>query len=494
MRALRTRLARGRAEDEGAVAILVGLLAIVIFACAALAVDIASLSMERQKLHDHVDSAAHAGAFELPSSGSSAKTWAVTMAKRQDSAMTPDTDLFCVVASTGSSKQVAAGQIPATCDPGTYNSASVRCNTKICSIPCPTSARCNTIRVSDAKDVDYDFAPIIGQKKGTTGSVSSAACKGSCGDTLPNPMDIVIMADRTTSMSDTHREQMKTAIVDSLGVMDPTLHYVAFGALHKSRSSGSCATAATSASDGVTGGDWIAVPFTNDYKANRDSAINSNSTLVKGVRCMPSGAVSGLSTGSYGTHLASAMKGAARYLLGKQPNNLTSLPKRPGTPKKVIIFETDGQPDELVKTGSTSLDNSADLGSDRNFYGNGNGQRGCDNFNQVSQYAKDNNITVLVIGFGDANTAPCEKPVTSGGAARTPRSPWVRDYLAKAASPGPSGTPSKAESDCSTNAERVAENKDGDYYFCAVSGSELGPIFATAIVAVTESIRLIEMP
>lgn len=494
MRALRTRLVRGRADDEGAVAILVGLLAIVIFACAALAVDIASLSMERQKLHDHVDSAAHAGAFELPSSGSSARTWAVTMAKRQDSTMTPDTDLFCVVASTGSSKQVAAGQIPATCDPGTYNSAALRCNTKICSIPCPTTARCNTIRVSDAKDVDFDFAPIIGQEKGSTGSVSSAACKGSCGDTLPNPMDIVIMADRTTSMSDTHREQMKTAIVDSLGVMDPTLHYVAFGALHKSRTGGSCATAATSASDGVTGGNWIAVPFTNDYKADRDSPINTNSKLVKGVQCMPSGAVPGLSTGSYGTHLASSMKGAARYLLGKQPNNLTSLPKRPGTPKKVIIFETDGQPDELVAGGSTSLDNSGDLGADRNFYGNGNGKEGCDNFNQVSQYAKDNNITVLVIGFGDANTAPCEKPVTSGGSARTPRSPWVRDYLAKAASPGPSGAPSKAESDCSSNAERVAENKDGDYYFCAVSGSELGPIFATAIVAVTESIRLIEMP
>ena len=322
--------------------------------------------------------------------------------------------------------------------------------------------------------------------------MSSAACKGSCGDTLPNPMDIVIMADRTTSMSDTHREQMKTAIVDSLGVMDPTLHYVAFGALHKSRAGGSCATAATSASDGVTGGNWIAVPFTNDYKADRDSPINTNSKLVKGVQCMPSGAVPGLSTGSYGTHLASSMKGAARYLLGKQPNNLTSLPKRPGTPKKVIIFETDGQPDELVAGGSTSLDNSGDLGADRNFYGNGNGKEGCDNFNQVSQYAKDNNITVLVIGFGDANTAPCEKPVTSGGSARTPRSPWVRDYLAKAASPGPSGAPSKAESDCSSNAERVAENKDGDYYFCAVSGSELGPIFATAIVAVTESIRLIE--
>ena len=59
---------------------------------------------------------------------------------------------------------------------------------------------------------------------------------------------------------------------------------------------------------------------------------------------------------------------------------------------------------------------------------------------------------------------------------------------------GPGGAPGKAESDCSTNAERVGENKDGDHYFCAVSGSELGPIFATAIIAVTEGFRLIETP
>jgi len=493
MRALRERR-EAHGEDQGAVAVMIGLLAIVMFACAALAVDVASLSMERQKLHDHVDSAAHAGAYELPNNGSSAKTWAVTMAKRQDANMTPDTDLFCVVASTGATKQVAAGQIPATCDPGSYSNASVRCNTKICSIPCPATGRCNTLRVSDSKDVDYTFARVLGRNKGTTGSVSSAACRGSCGETLPNPMDVVIMADRTTSMSDADRGLMKTAIVDSLGVMDPALHYVAFGTLHKSKATTSCSTAASTASDGVAGGSWIAVPFSNDYKSNRDAPINSNSGIVKGVNCLPSGAVPGLSTGSYGTHLASAMKGGARYLLGLTSNNLSSLPKRAGVAKKVLIFETDGQPDELLTSGSTSISNSDDLGAGRNFYDNGNGKRGCENLTNVAAQAKAQGIIVLVIGFGDANDASCEKPVTSGGSARTPRSPWVRDYLAASASSAPDGGPSKAESDCSTTAERKAENGDGDYYYCAASGSELGPIFATAINAVTESIKLIKMP
>lgn len=488
MRALVSRAVRHR-DDEGAVALLVGLLAIVIFACAALAVDIASLTMERQKLHDHVDSAAHAGAFELPSDGNRARTWAVTMAKDQDPTMTPDTELFCVIASTGTTRKIAPGQIPATCDPGAYSNASVRCNVKICSIPCPVSARCNTIRVTDSKDVDFDFAPIIGTNTGSTGAVSSAACKGACGETLPNPMDIVFMADRTTSMADVDREEMKTAIIDSLNTMDPTLHYVAFGALHKSRSTSGCATSATTASDGTTGGTWIPVPFSNTYKADRDAAINTSSPLVKGVQCLPNSAVPGLSTGSYGTHLASALKGASRYLLGLDANNLAALPPRPGTPKKVIIFETDGQPDELLTGGSTSIGDSNDLGGGRNTYGNTNGKKGCDNFAAVAEQAKKEGITVLVIGFGAARSASCEKPGNN-----TPRSPWVRDYLASAASPSSTGVTSQAESDCDTSAERSDENEDDDYYFCAASGSELGPIFATAINAVTESIKLIEMP
>ena len=159
--------------------------------------------MERQKLHDHVDSAAHAGAFELPASGPTPRRWAVAMAKTQDSTMTPDTELFCVVASTGAGKQVATGA-----DPGHLRPRDLlppprsRCNTKICSIPCPTTARCNTIRVSDSKDVDFDFAPIIGRKKGSTGLGGVRGLQGArAGTTLPNPMDVVIMADRTTSMA-----------------------------------------------------------------------------------------------------------------------------------------------------------------------------------------------------------------------------------------------------------------------------------------------------
>ena len=486
------RRVRGDRDEGGAIALMVALLAVVLFGCAALAVDYAALVLERQKLHDHVDAAAHAGAYELPSNGMRALTAADQMAKANDGTMSPTSELYCVVASTGASRQIAEGQIPATCDPGAFDSSAVRCNTRLCSIPCPASGKCNTVRVSDDKTVPFNFAPVLGRDQGSTGSVSSAACKGSCGETVPNPLDVLIMADRTTSMSDSDRAQMQQAILGSLEVMDPALHYVAFGAMHKSRGGSSCATAATTVSDGVTGGTWIPVPFTDDYLTTGPApGLNRGSKLVRGVECLPNGAVPGLSTGSYGTHLASAFKGGARYLIGLDPNNISSLPKRPGVAKKVLIFETDGMPDELLdnsSTSTTSLTNAGDVGAGRNSYGNGRGVQGCRNLTRVAEQAKDRGVKVLMIGFGAARSASCEK----GGS--RPRPPWVRDFLAEAASPTDSGTPSRAETDCSSTVERTNENTDGDYYFCAATGSELSSIFATAINTVTEGIRLVELP
>ena len=46
--------------------------------------------------------------------------------------------------------------------------------------------------------------------------------------------------------------------------------------------------------------------------------------------------------------MASALKGAARFLLGYDVNNLSSLPVREGAVRKVVIFETDGMPDEAM--------------------------------------------------------------------------------------------------------------------------------------------------
>ena len=66
------RALQRRHEDSGAVAVIVAALVIVLFGMAALGVDIAQQMRDRQDLRDTMDTAAHAGAYELPGNGAGA--------------------------------------------------------------------------------------------------------------------------------------------------------------------------------------------------------------------------------------------------------------------------------------------------------------------------------------------------------------------------------------------------------------------------------------
>ena len=48
--------------------------------------------------------------------------------------------------------------------------------------------------------VDFGFANVFGRSEGSTGSVGSAACKGSCGQEAPNPLDVVFMEAEETPL------------------------------------------------------------------------------------------------------------------------------------------------------------------------------------------------------------------------------------------------------------------------------------------------------
>ena len=431
VRRRRTGLGRPGSDERGATALLTAFLSLALLASAALGVDIAMQVMEKQKLTDTLDMAAHAGAYELPGNGAGAAAAALAMANANDFGADPVVDLWCVVAATGTPKAPNAAQIPSTCNPGTapFTAArypGLRCNNALCAIPCVPAQgdMCNTVRVADSKVVPFAFGPAVGTPEGSTGNQVSVACKGSCGAELPNPMDVVVVADRTPSMSDANRGQMQQGMKAMLQGMQPSQHYVAFSALHKSKSNpgaGHCKAEDTEASEGATAGTWIPVGFSNNYWITPPSgatppALNQNSELVKVMSCLPAS-----SRGGFGTHLAGALKAASRYLLGYTTNNLSSLPARQGTPRKAIIFETDGMPDEIVDGGTTSLTSSGDIGEGRNYYGNGNGVDGCENMETVAGNAKAAGILVVTIGFGDANSASCEKPVTSSGSNRTPR-------------------------------------------------------------------------
>jgi hypothetical protein len=69
----------------------------------------------------------------------------------------------------------------------------------------------------------------------------------------------------------------------------------------------------------------------------------------------------------------------------------------------------------------------------------------------------------------------------------------VRDVLAAAASDKAPGVHSSANT-CSTPALIFAENSDGDYFFCASPETDLGPIFVSAINAISPNSRLVRIP
>ncbi len=450
--------------ERGASMLIFALLVPVLFGSIALAIDYGHLLFERQHLSNALDAAALAGVTSLPNDPVSAQSAALSYAGLNDPGTVPTVKFWCVVGSAGAAKTVASGQVPSVCDPGT--TAGAKCNETICAIPCATGSghTCNSITVTASTDVPFAFAPVIGINTGNTGALSSNACRGSCGAQSPNPMNVAIVADRTGSMSDTDLSSLKSGIQSTLQTMTKDQQYVALGTIGRSSSTSGCIT---NPSGSQTSGPWLPVPFSNDYTTSATPpALNNSSNLVKGLQC--------LAHSSTGTSLASPMKAAARYLLGFDPNNLGSLPTRSGTPRNAIILETDGQPNEPDVAGSTSISTPGDIGSS-------NGITACNNLKAVAADAKARGILVVTVGY-NLSTERC------GGTGA-----YVRDVLAAAASPDAQGNPSTANS-CTTAADIAAENSDGDYFFCAGSGTALGPIFVSAINAISGSSHLISIP
>jgi Putative Flp pilus-assembly TadE/G-like len=485
---------RGECGERGAIAILTAFLTVVVLAVAALGVDIATQVNERQKLHDTVDAAAHAGAYRLPLSGTLADSDARAFATNNGLTVTPSVDFFCVVASklVGGIWVVDNSQIPATCNPASVGGSftGFRCNTRICSIPCNPAALdlCNTIRVSATKPVPFSFAPAVGiTQPGSTGAVTSVACKGSCGTIPLNPMDVAVVADRTGSMSSTDINAMIAGIKSMFQKMTPSQQYVALGTIGWSSSGAAANCKSMDSPSSPTGpsdatGLWIPVPFSSDYLTAGTTNINTTSPLVQAVNCLTNAS-------GTGTHLAAPMKAAARYLLGLDANNLGTFPARTGIVRKAIIFETDGAPNEKYTGGDPALSATGGIGS----AAPNTTDAACNNLKTVATNAKSATpgILVVTVAFNAAKINAADKCSTAGGSA------WLVDTLAAAASDKSPGVPSAANFDCAdatVGGGQYKENTDGDYFFCAGTGTDMAAIFVTAFTQIANGIRLIQLP
>ena len=468
-----------RRDEQGAIAILTGLLAVVLLACSALAVDIASLSSQRQQLHDTVDTSALSGALLLPD-GSAAEAEARAVAFQNDADATPAVKFYCIVGSKGTPPVVDTLFIPTACNPGAapYVDGAfypgLKCNSKICAIPCVPSEgdACNAIEVGDEKPVPYGFAGVLGVKEGSTGSLSAVACKGGCGTLASNPIDIAVIADRTSSMSTSAFAAVKTGVQDMLKVMTPSMHQVMFGLNSRSVASGACLTAPAASK---TTGKWFPITTggTNLYKDYLSSTtpptLNVNSPLVKGMQCMSQ-------SNGLGTWLASPIDAAEEML--------RTDPSRNPLAKKAIIYMTDGEPNEderVLRPGSNR--NSATP------WGDSDQRTACDNALTAANEAKSKDVMVITIAY-DVSTTRC------GGSSGDP---LLTTRLAALAGPAPTaddggdgagGLPGG----CGTQAAITSENGDGDYFFCAAQPSDLAAIFVQAAVVVSGGSHLVWMP
>jgi len=607
-----------RDAQRGASAVVLALSMVVMMGAAALGMDIATFAYVKQLVRNSVDSAAQIGASQLGSGTSTtAVSTAITAAFNKAytgnftgwgnyprtlptvAATDPRTrnvlkiSFLCVVGNpTRPTDPTVAAQALSVCGVSSYATSDVKCSTSACAVPCPATAACNSVSVSANVTVNFVFAPAINIDQADTGAVTTLSC--ACGDGVSsNPMNVVVMADRTPSMfsedgarvwnstlgkydGDRDLTALKGGIQSMLKIMTPAQQYVAFGAIHKSLpkvSSGDRATPPTASDDlftyttttvdqysnkvtsintitssicaaakyywynsrcyttsartvrvtsitnitsavcaaanyywnssdnscyqtktptttstrhDVFNGTWVPVAFSNNYLNAAGTGLNTNTDLYKSVANLTySNATTSSdgrtyssykqSDGYYGnTHLAAAMKGAAQYLLNKDPSNpnniaaLDAVSKRPdtfGTPKNVIIFETDGAPSEVFTNATSTssdllkLDNHDDIG-------NTDGEQACKNFDQVAQYAKDAGILVITIGFGDA--ASSSNYCSSANRTKTAAA------LAAAASPV-NGVASTADKACAD------ENKDQDNYYCAANGSDLANVFRAAL-------------
>ncbi len=288
----------------------------------------------RASVVNALDQASTAASQKLPTDGAGAIATARQYAHDNDFDIDPSdvgVTFRCIVGDRNGDGQPDRFDIPAVCPQLT--SAAFTCINQLCYAMCATPTdgthKCNTIVVKGQKTVKFGFAPIFGVAGAQAPGFVSAACSGACGGPPTLPLDLVLILDRTGSMSFEDLDNVRNGAEAILQLFDPAVQHVALGILGPSTSSpcanGGLGNAASS------GGSWLPVPLSDDYQ-NSDGTLNTNSLLDETIRC----ASDGFHKSSVGTNLGDPVKTATDYLMANG---------RPGV-KKGIILLTDGEANE----------------------------------------------------------------------------------------------------------------------------------------------------
>ena len=254
---------------------------------AGLTIDIGNAYRVKQSLQASADAASAAGAGNLPSPGAA-----------------------IAAATSFGSEPGGKNQIPGSGLVSLQADANCVTGPKFCN-------PANTVQVTESADVPTYFLHLVGIDHVTV-TVHSQACSP-CGAL---PLDIVMVLDRTGSMTSQKLANAKQGVTSFLDDLDPAIDNVGLVVLPPAASVGArCSSAPTSNYD-LTNAAYLVVPLGNDY-ASSPGNLNSSSDLISTLNCVQAGGQ---------TAYANALDAAQAEL---DANG------RPGV-QKVIIFLSDG--------------------------------------------------------------------------------------------------------------------------------------------------------
>jgi hypothetical protein len=458
---------RDRARGErGQIIVLFALVIVMLMGMVALAVDVGVLRNASQNLWNALDAGALAGASQLPADGTNAEALANQFLQENYPAGLPPGNVSvsfrCLIGSNGGSPRLS--DVPGVCDPGP--GVSWTCNSSICVAFCEPSAgdTCNTIVLAGEAEVPYRFGPAVGVNDASTGPIISAACRGPCGAPPESPVDIVLIIDRTGSMSGADTINAKNAAQAARRILDPAQQWLSLSLLGPTNTAAAgCATQplpppppGATANIPADVNKWVPIGLTGFNWKGR------NPTIVGDYRQAGSGMASAIScypNSSTRTDLRDPIR-MARYVLENSPRAGAAVTKG-------IIFETDGEPNISTDTSNTNY---------------------CLQAEQQATAAKGAGIEMFTIGFGlDVGALNCPDP--SGTYRGQPASRLVADMATHVATDParlddlPCGDP---------------ENGDGDHYYCVPKTSGASPdltnAFKSAINQLVGGTRLIQLP
>lgn len=429
-----------RRDERGSILVLAAASIVVVIGAAASSIDVGTLIHERGSVQNATDAGALAGAQELPDNPSAAQAIAIQYALKNNpnlDASQIQVSFRCLISASGGSPNLS--DIPGACDPKGGASWTVNGSTAISPCVPGSGDKCNVIVVKASNTVDFHLAPAFGIDSGSTGILTSAACKGSCGLPGDAPVDLLMILDRTSSMSTGDITNLRNAANAVLKIYNPSFQWVGLGLLGSSNGSSTCSGAPSvnvMAASPATN-NWVPIGLTGNGAPLNEAYVDASQNLNAGTRLVK--AISCFNQSSTGTDLASPMSAAASYL---QANGRSKAVKG-------ILFMTDGEPN-----GST-----------------------CSAAASAASAAKAAKIEVYTVGFGVDGSNTC--PDTSGSY----QGRSVVQLLANMAT-------NSVSLGCSS-----ADNTNDDHFFCTPSSGQLASIFKTAARDLASgSTRLVDVP